>query len=200
MSSKVVPLPRCAVIRQPRLGAGPRGGDDPVVETDVAVDAGLGRGVLDVLEDGVPVGNRLLAVPGPEGVPEGVHVRVRADAGVAEEVPGAADGVAGLEDGVGGPRALGLEVVGGTDPREPGSDDQDVEVFGQGVERREWWCPLVVGALMARTLRSACRSGTRARRWSRTSRCPPAWWSHLPARLTVSMLEYMRDSLKYSIP
>ena len=131
MSSKVVPSLALRGDPPPRLGGGPRGGDDPVVETDVAVDAGLGRGVLDVLEDGVPVGNRLLAVPGPEGVPQGVHVRVRADAGVAEEVPGAADAVAGLEDGVGGPRALGLEIVRGTDPREPGSDDQDVEVFGQ---------------------------------------------------------------------
>ena len=119
-----------------RVGRRPVGRNDAVVEADVAVDAGLARRVLDVLEDGVAVGDRLLAVPGPERVAQRVHVRVRTDARVAEEVPGPTDGVARLEDGVVGPRALGLEVVPGADAGQPGADDQDVEVRGVACRRR----------------------------------------------------------------
>ncbi len=111
-----------------RVGARPVGRSHAVVEADVRVDARLGRRVLDILEDRVAVGDRLLAVPGPERVPERVHVRVRSDARVAEEVPRATDGTARLEDGVAGPGTLGLQVVAGTDPREPGADDEHVEV------------------------------------------------------------------------
>ena len=111
------------------LLGGPVGPHDAVVEPDVLVDAGLGGGVLDVLQDRLAVGDRLLAVPRTERVAEREHVGVGADAGVAEQVPRAADGVAGLEDGVAGPRALGLHVVAGADAGQAGADDEDVEVL-----------------------------------------------------------------------
>jgi hypothetical protein len=44
----------------------------------------------DVAQDGRPVGDRLALLPRAEGVAERVHVGIRADAGVAEQVPGAA--------------------------------------------------------------------------------------------------------------
>ena len=110
----------------------PLGRHDPMVEPDLLVDPGLGRGVADVGEDLVAVGDGLLALPGAERVAEGEHVRVGPDARVAEQVPGAADGVAGLEDGEGRPRAVGLEPVGGADARQPGADDEDVEVLDLG--------------------------------------------------------------------
>ena len=44
-----------------------------------------------------PSASALSPRPGPPAVAEGVHVGVRADAGVAEQVPGAAAGVARLE-------------------------------------------------------------------------------------------------------
>ena len=104
-----------------RVGRGPVRRDDAVVEADMAIDAGFAGGVLDVLQNGVAVRDRLLAVPGPEGIAQRVHVRVGTDARIAEQVPGPTDGVACLEDGVVGPGALGLEVVAGTDAGQPGA-------------------------------------------------------------------------------
>ena len=111
-----------------RFGRGPVGRSDPVVEVNVSADAGFGGRVLYVLEDRVAVGNRLLHRPGPKRVTEGVHVRVGADARIAEQIPCSANGVSSLEDGVAGPGTLRLEIVAGTDARQPGTNDQDVEV------------------------------------------------------------------------
>src|SRR5207249_1793170 len=60
---------------------------------------------------------------------QGVHVRVRADAGIAEEVPRPADVVARLEDGVRPIRTARLQMVAGADAGDPGADDQHVEVL-----------------------------------------------------------------------
>ena len=65
-----------------------------------------------------------------------MHVRVGADAGVAEEVPRAADRAAGLEDLVAGPGAVGLEVMAGTDAGQAGPDDEHVEVGAAAHFRR----------------------------------------------------------------
>ena len=111
-----------------RIGRRPAGRSDPVVEANVGIDARFPGGVLDVLEYGVAIGDRLLAVPGPERIAQRVHVRVGSDAGIAEEVPRPPDGVSGLEDRVVGPGTLGLEVVAGTDAGQSGAHDEDVEV------------------------------------------------------------------------
>src|SRR3546814_5456321 len=73
---------------------------------------------------------RSAALPRPERVAEGEHVRVGAHAGVAEQVPGASDGVAGLEDRIRRPGRLGLQVVPSADAGQPGADHEDVEVLG----------------------------------------------------------------------
>ena len=102
-------------------------------------DAVLPGGVLDVVADRLTVGDRLRVLPRPEGVAEGEHVRVRPDAGVAEQVPGSADGAPGLQDRVGLPRAVLLQMAGGPDAGQAGADDQDVHVLwlhaGQEVSR-----------------------------------------------------------------
>src|SRR4029077_10147668 len=68
---------------------GPLGAEDPVPEPDVAVDP-LRMGRLPYVgEDGRAVDYRVLPGPGPERVAEGEDVRVGADSGVAEQVPGA---------------------------------------------------------------------------------------------------------------
>ena len=123
---------RSAVMRQSESGVDQSGRGDPVVEADVGIDAGFPGGVLDVLQYRVAVSDRLLAIPGPERVTQGVHVRVGTDAGIAEEVPGPSDGVAGLEDRVVGPGALGLEVVAGTDAGQSGAHDDHIEVGRTG--------------------------------------------------------------------
>ena len=95
----------------------------------VAVDAALAGGVADVAQDRGAVGDRLRLGPRPEAVAERVHVGVGADPGVAEEVPGAADPLARLEDRVALAGTALLQVMGGADAREPGADDQHVDML-----------------------------------------------------------------------
>src|SRR5207253_6940494 len=79
--------------RPASLLAGPLCAHDAMPEADLLLHAVLARGVAHVLEDRGPVGDRLGVAPGAKDVAQRVHVRVRADAGVAEQVPGAADAV-----------------------------------------------------------------------------------------------------------
>ena len=60
---------------------------------------------------------------------QGEHVRVGADAGIAEQVPRAAARASALEDSKRLTGALGLHVVRGADPGDSGPYDQHVEVF-----------------------------------------------------------------------
>src|SRR5436305_3318069 len=106
-----------------------------MLEADLAVDSVLARGFPDVAEDRAPVGDRSVTGPGPERVAKRVHVRVRADARVAEQLPGSTDRAPGLEDRVALLRALGLEVISRADPREAGPDDEYVDVL-EGVDAR----------------------------------------------------------------
>ena len=96
---------------------------------DPGVDAVVARDLADVGQDRRAVGDRLGVLPRPEGVAQRVHVGVRADAGIAEQIPGAAAGLARLEDGVALARALVLQVPGRADARQARAHDQDVEVF-----------------------------------------------------------------------
>src|SRR3546814_20784035 len=66
------------------VSGGPLGADDAVLEADVGVDPLLGGRVLDVVPDGLAVHDHLAALPRPERVAEGEHVRVGAHAGVAD--------------------------------------------------------------------------------------------------------------------
>jgi hypothetical protein len=115
--------------RPSRIVRRPLGAHDAMAEVDLSVDAVVTRRVPDVAEYRGPVRDRLGVLPWPEGVAERVHVRVRPDPGVPEQIPRAADGVSRLEDGEGLARALGLEVAAGADARKAGADDQHVKVF-----------------------------------------------------------------------
>ncbi len=75
------------------------------------------------------VGQHLGRGPRPEVVAEGEHVRVRADAGVAEQVPGAADRVRAARGSRTSCRAVAGQVAGHPDAGDAGTDDQDVDVF-----------------------------------------------------------------------
>src|SRR5262249_55667942 len=81
-------------------------------------------------QDRRTVGDRLGVLPGPERVPQRVHIGIRADARIAEQVPGPADRFASLEDRVGLAGATALQMAGRSDPRQAGADDQNVEVLG----------------------------------------------------------------------
>src|SRR6516164_7836340 len=101
-----------------------------MLEADVAVDIELAGGVANILQDGGTVGDGVWGFPRTERVAEGVHVGVRTDAGVAEEVPGAADGAASFEDDVALAGTLRQQAIGGSDAGEACPDDDDVEVLG----------------------------------------------------------------------
>ncbi len=53
---------------------------------------------LHVLQNGRPAGDGLRLFPGPKGIAEREHVRIRPKPGVAEQVPGAAEIVASLRE------------------------------------------------------------------------------------------------------
>ena len=122
--------------RPARVGARPLRAHDAMPEADPALEAGLARRVLDVGADRAAVRDRLRLRPGPERVAHGEHVGVGADAGIAEEIPRAADPLAAFEDREGLPRCVAREMPGGVDAREARADDQDVEVLDAGSGHR----------------------------------------------------------------
>ena len=100
-----------------------------MVEADLAVDAVLGGGLTHIVQNVRPVGDRLRLGPRLERIAEREHVGIGADAGIAEQVPGAADAVAPLEDRVAFAGAFLLQMIARADAGQPGSDDQDVEML-----------------------------------------------------------------------
>src|SRR5664279_2977295 len=100
-----------------------------MVEADLLVDAVLGRGLADIVQNLRPIGDCLRLGPWLERIAQREHVAVGADAGVAEQVPGAADAVAALENGKILAEALLLQVITRADAGQPSADDQHVEMF-----------------------------------------------------------------------
>ena len=93
---------------------------------DVPVDAVLGRGLPQVGEDAVAVRDRRVGAPRPELVAERVQVGVGPHPRVPEQVPGPAGRAARLKDRVAPLRMIPLQVVGGADPGDAGTDDEHV--------------------------------------------------------------------------
>src|SRR5690554_3782504 len=102
-------------------------GYDLATKTDLGEDAVLARRLFDVLANRMPIRDRFLSRPRFEGVAERVHIGIRADAGIAEEIPRSADPLARLKDHEGASRAIFREMIRGADAGEPGADDQDIE-------------------------------------------------------------------------
>ncbi len=118
-----------------RVVAGPRRAQHLVVEAHLVVDAVFGCGLTQIGQDFVGGGDGVVVAPRLELVTEGVQIGVRADAGVAEQIPGAAGGAAGLQDGVGLVRVLFLQVVGGTDAGNAGADDEYIDMLDAADDR-----------------------------------------------------------------
>ena len=118
-----------------RLVGRPPGAGDAMTEADVPAEVVLGDGLVQVVEDEVGPGDRLVRRPGLEGEPEGEQVGVRADAREAEQVPRATDRVASLEDREAPTGRAHGEVARGADARDPGADDQHIDVGARAVVR-----------------------------------------------------------------
>src|SRR2546427_452716 len=123
--------PRSTSTVPPCLLRRPRRPRHAVTETDLPIDPILSRRLAQILENQPPVGDGFGIVPGLGGVSQGVHVGVRANAGIAEEVPGTADVVARFEDGVRPTGTARLQVIARADARNPGTGDEHVKVFAR---------------------------------------------------------------------
>src|SRR6266700_5147313 len=117
--------------RPSRIRRRPGGAFHAVVEADFPVDAVLGCRLADVVQDLRPLGDRLRLGPWLERIAHREHVAVGANAGIAEQIPGAADAVAALEDRKTLARAFLLQVKTRPDTGQPRADDQHVEMFVQ---------------------------------------------------------------------
>jgi hypothetical protein len=86
------------------IGAGMSGVDaayriQTLSKADLPIDAELARGLLDIVADRISFRDRHFARPRPEREAKRVHVGIRPHAGIAEQVPGAADALAHVEQG-----------------------------------------------------------------------------------------------------
>ena len=108
------------------------GADDLVAEADVLADTAFIHDPVEVIEDRGRIGDALFMPPGFEIEAQRVHVAVRADAGIAEQIPRPAKIVAPLDDGIGVVRGLHFHVRGHADAGNSGTDDQHVEIWRCG--------------------------------------------------------------------
>jgi hypothetical protein len=100
----------------------------------VLVDAVLGRGFLQIAQDRRTFGDGLLVGVGLEAETECVHVGVRAQTRVLEEVPGAAQVLSALENDIALVGAAFLQMPGRTDAGDAGSHDDNVDKFRHSVK------------------------------------------------------------------
>src|SRR5258707_6165111 len=112
-----------------------------MIEADFLVDTVLGGGLPDVVQDSRPVGDRLRLGPWLERIAHREHVAVGADAGIAEQIPGAADAVAALENDETLIRTVVLQVIARADAGQPGADDQHIDMFVCGRSHRSLKLP-----------------------------------------------------------
>ncbi len=100
------------------------------VELDVAIDAVLVGHVGEVLADVGAVGDAFFAGPRLVGKRQREDAAVGAHAGVAEQIPGAADPRTPFQDGVGQLRVAFDDPVGRAQSGDAGADDDDVDTAG----------------------------------------------------------------------
>src|SRR6266436_8833811 len=100
-----------------------------MAKADLLVDAVFNRGLADIVQNSRAVGDRLRLGPRLERIAEREHVAVGADAGIAKQIPGAADAIAPFEDDKALAWALVLQMIARRDTGQSGADDQHVEMF-----------------------------------------------------------------------
>src|ERR1700751_2833690 len=131
-----------------------------MAEADLRIQAVLGRGLAHIVQDTRAVRDRLRLGPRLERIAEREHVAVGADAGIAEQVPGAADAVAAFENDKRLGRAIGLKMIPRADAGKARADDQHVEMFStpRDLRLRHAACAKAAGV---RTLASYIRARVR---------------------------------------
>lgn len=100
-----------------------------MAKSDVAINTALMCGVLHVLENPRFISDGLRLLAGAKRIPQRVHARVGADAGIAKQIPGAADAVAAFWDPVCVPRSTGFQVMRRADAREVRTNHQTIKML-----------------------------------------------------------------------
>ena len=105
---------------------GPGDRSDPVVQPDMLVDTALCRRIPDIAQNlgGRRQHDRL--APGPVGVAQRDHVRVRPNAGIPKQVPRSARRSPRLDDDIAQGRALPRQPACHTDPGQASTHNDDV--------------------------------------------------------------------------
>ena len=109
-----------------RLGTVPVGIDHLVAKADMAANVVFIGGFVDVVTNQVAVGNDFRLGPRLEVVAKGEHVRVRANARVTKQIPGAADGVTAFQNHEGLVRAVLAQMHGSANAGQAGANDDHV--------------------------------------------------------------------------
>jgi hypothetical protein len=115
--------------RPARVITRPRRAQNLVVEPNFGVNAVLRDGFAQVGQNLVRRRDGILVAPGFELVAERMQIGVRTNPGISEQIPRATGCAACLKDGVRPAGVFLLQVVGGTDAGDAGSDDQDVDTL-----------------------------------------------------------------------
>ena len=110
--------------------ATPIGRYELLTEANSLADTILISRLIDIAENRRAVGDTLLRFPGLEVVTQRVHITVRANAGITEEIPCTANRLSALEQDEVPVGAIALQAHRGADAREPGTDDNHIECLG----------------------------------------------------------------------
>ena len=113
----------------PPMFAGPVGGYHATLEANVMNGARVFGNFLDIALDVRAVGDGLAVGPGLVTVAEGIHVRIGADARVAEQIPGSADRRAALQYQIALVGALTAQCMCGADARQACADDKNIQWY-----------------------------------------------------------------------
>ena len=102
-----------------------------MLETDTAINSEGTGCFTHIVQDSGAVSDSLGIFPRVEWVSEGEHIRIGANTGIAEQIPGSANRGARFEDDILLARTARLQAVGCSDAGKTGTDDDDVEVFNR---------------------------------------------------------------------
>lgn len=100
-----------------------------MMKADVFLDVVFVCRLVQIFHDRRTIGDGLLLFPWLESVAQRIHVAVRPNAWIFEEIPGPANGIAPLKDGKGSVRALRLQMICCANAGNAGADNQNVKVF-----------------------------------------------------------------------
>ena len=107
----------------------PIGADHLQAKAHVRAQAVFVGNLVKIFEDRGTIGDRLFMLPRGEGKAQGVHIAVRTDAGITEQVPGATQLIAPVQNRIALVRAFLGQVHGHADAGNAGADDQKIKHF-----------------------------------------------------------------------